>query len=80
MNIIIYGIDEDTLLSIADIPYEYEEVEDDEIVKGVICRNCRYCKEMGAGYDCPSGWGYLYCIHHKSVVFEDQYCAWGEEK
>lgn len=78
MNIIIYGLDEDTLLSKGDIPYEYDTVEDDEYVKVVRCINCRHCVEHA--YDCPSGYGYLYCRQKNSMVYEDTYCAWGEER
>ena len=49
-----------------------------DAVKVVRCKNCRNCSEKGT-YDCPSGYGYLYCSIRKSVVDEEDYCSWGEE-
>ena len=46
----------------------------------VFCEDCRDCVEKGAGVDCPSGYGYLYCRRKKSVVNEDDYCSWGERR
>ena len=48
-------------------------------IEVVRCDECKYCKEKGTS-DCPSGYGYLYCTQRKSIVYEDDYCAWGEER
>ena len=43
------------------------------------CNNCRYCEERGT-YDCPSGFGYLYCEKKNSIVDRYDYCSWGEDR
>ena len=52
----------------------------DVLGRMVLCEECRDCVEKGAGADCPSGYGYLYCTRKKSVVNEDDYCSWGERR
>ena len=59
-------------------------IEDAPVVEPTIdivfCEKCRECVEKGAGVDCPSGYGYLYCRRKKSVVNETDYCSWGAGK
>ena len=50
-----------------------------DVVSVVRCDECKYCKEKGTS-DCPSGYGYLYCTQKKSIVYEDDYCSWGEKR
>jgi hypothetical protein len=50
-----------------------------DAVSVVRCDECKYCKEKGTS-DCPSGYGYLYCTQKKSIVYEDDYCSWGEKR
>lgn len=43
----------------------------------VMCPNCRKCKEQGGHANCN---GYLYCTRQKTMVDEDCFCSWGEER
>lgn len=43
----------------------------------VRCVKCRKCKEQGGHANCG---GYLYCTRQKTMVDEDCFCAWGEER
>jgi len=54
-------------------------IETIDAVSVVRCDECKYCKEKGTS-DCPNGYGYLYCTQKKSIVYEDDYCSWGEKR
>lgn len=43
----------------------------------VRCVDCRKCKEQGGYANCN---GYLYCTRQKTMVDEDCFCSWGEER
>ena len=78
-------IDAEWLLGVAELSNGTVDVDDIynapsiDAVSVVRCDECKYCKEKGTS-DCPSGYGYLYCTQKKSIVYEDDYCAWGEKR
>ena len=57
--------------------YMAERIEDAPSIDIVFCPNCRFCREDGGHANCN---GYLYCTKKKSLVNEDDYCSWGEER
>ena len=61
------------------VPSEIDDAPTIDAVSVVRCDECKYCKEKGTS-DCPSGYGYLYCTQKKSIVYEDDYCSWGEKR
>jgi len=65
---------------IVEMKGDHIQIKGGEYVQDLVpCEECRECVEKGT-YDCPSGYGYLYCRRKKSVVNEDDYCSWGERE
>lgn len=54
-----------------------ETIDDAPSIDIVKCVDCRKCKEQGGHANCN---GYLYCTRQKTMVDEDCFCSWGEER
>lgn len=59
------------------LAYDYDEVDAMPFLNIVKCADCRKCIEQGGHANCN---GYLYCTRQKTMVDEDCFCAWGEER
>ena len=57
--------------------YIAQRIEEAPSINIVKCVNCRKCKEQGGHANCN---GYLYCTRQKTIVDEDCFCSWGEER
>lgn len=57
--------------------YMAQRIEEAPSINIIKCVDCRKCKEQGGHANCN---GYLYCTRQKTMVDEDCFCSWGEER